>query len=356
MHPFGCPCAVCVMSQQFDQGYAELGAPKGARQAAKRASSPWDSAYKQSAAASQKAAIKAAKARSKAKRKTQTRAPKTREKVQTRAPKTKGQDSWRSSYQTATAASVAAAQATYNPNRVQTRAPRSRQKTTTGAQPANISKAFGQGRVGKAIALRRGKLTRSGQLSQATFPALSSMKSFEGMGIETTPEGHSHPQLPPQTEQEVPNYYAASRQARGLPQLPSDAGETDHEIAKFLVEKTQSDPDKKQTVEETIYVILVHAAQSAYQANDPQQGKVLQGYAQRWRAAIEKAQQAKTNQGQDQSNQQNAESEGETSGFSLSEWTSKPSNSRWLLAGGLLALAYFWNKVTGKTKNRLSPR
>ena len=355
------------MSQQFDQGYAELGAPKGARQAAKRASSPWDSAYKQSAAASQKAAIKAAKARSKAKRKTQTRAPKTREKVQTRAPKTrekvqtrapktKGQDSWRSSYQTATAASVAAAQATYNPNRVQTRAPLSRQKTTTGAQPANISKAFGQGRVGKAIALRRGKLTRSGQLSQATFPALSSMKSFEGMGIETTPEGHSHPQLPPQTEQEVPNYYAASRQARGLPQLPSDAGETDHEIAKFLVEKTQSDPDKKQTVEETIYVILVHAAQSAYQANDPQQGKVLQGYAQRWRAAIEKSQQAGANQNQAQDNQQNTESGGETSGFSLSEWTSQPSNSRWLLAGGLLALAYFWNKVTGKTKNRLSPR
>jgi hypothetical protein len=352
------------MSNQFDRALAELGAPAPQNRPFRQ------SVYRQAAYANQKAASKAAKTRSKTEKKTQTRAPKTREKVQTRAPKTRekvqtrapktrekvqtrapkaqNQDSWRSSYQTATAASVAAAQATYNPARVQTRAPLSRQGAATGKRPVAISKVFGQGRVGKTIARRKGQLSKSGQLSAKFFPNLSSMQNFQGMGIETTPEGYSHPQLPQQLEQEVPNYYAASRQARRLPQLPADAGETDHEIAKFLVEKTQSDPDKRQTVEETIYVILSNAAQSAHQAKDTEQARVLMGYANRWAQAIQKAQQTPAPQ---QSADQN--DQGETSGFSLTEWVQDSSNTRWMIAFGLFSLAaglHFYQKQSARSR------
>jgi len=402
------------MSNQFDRALAELGAPAPQNRPFRQ------SVYRQAAYANQKAAIKAAKTRSKTEKKTQTRAPKTREKVQTRAPKTRekvqtrepkdqNQDSWRSSYQTATAESVAAAQATYNPDRVQTRAPLSRQgaatggsdkdawrtayqtatggssqstasgmtatragakqpltqtrpgmfttgKTGKGAAPAGgkdlqVSKVFGKGPLAKARGRRpgaSGSPSLGGRLSEKYLPAMASMDSFQGMPISTSPQGFSYPEIPQQVAQEVPNYYAMSRQARGLPPLPPESGNNDHEIAQFLVEKVQVDADKRRTVEETIYTILSAAAQSAGQAKDAEQARVLMGYANRWVQAIQKAQQTPAPQ---QSADQN--DQGETSGFSLTEWVQDSSNTRWMIAFGLFSLAaglHFYQKQGARSR------
>ena len=374
------------MSNQFDQAYAGLGmvpdygkASSQQKQQMAAAKAQADYYRKQTAmiGPGQAAAIKAAKAQAaKNKKKQSSSKDAWRSSYQT-ATGGSNKDAWRSSYQTASGASsqstASGMTATRDPRKVfrassvipsQTSAQTATRagakqpltqtrpgmfttgKTGKGAAPAGgkdwqVSKAFGKGPLAKARGRRpsaSGSPSLGGRLSEKYLPAMASMDSFQGMPISTSPQGFSYPEIPQQVAQEVPNYYAMSRQARGLPPLPPESGNNDHEIAQFLVEKVQVDADKRRTVEETIYTILSAAAQSAGQAKDAEQARVLMGYANRWAQAIQKAQQTPAPQ---QSAQQN--DQGETAGFSLTEWVQDSSNTPWMLALALFGLAAGWH-------------
>lgn len=344
MHDPQCRCAVCDMTREFDQAYAGLGDLGGS---AKKPATPGGfntvSSYQSQATAAQNKAIADAKAKAKAKKLAQ----KKQQMVSVRpprpgsAPRPSSPGFYFPKSKTATFAT--------SPSKIGTKPP-SKKKSW------EVSKPFGKGPLsqirGRRGASRSGGSSLGGKLSAKYLPAMATMDSFQGMGISNSPAGYSYPEIPQQVSQEIPNYYAMSRQARGLPMLPPESGNNDHEIAQYLVEKVQVDADKRRTVEETIYTILSSAAQSAGQANDQAQAQMLMSYANRWMQAIQKAQQMPAPAQQQQPQQ---DDQGETSGFSLTEWANDASNTPWLLAAALFGVAFAWHSY-GKRRRAGSVR
>jgi len=109
-----------------------------------------------------------------------------------------------------------------------------------------------------------------------------------GVQVQQANAGYSYPEIPQQVEQGIPNYYAESRQLRGLNAIPEDAGNFARQIGRYIYDSLPSDPDRGGTVEETIANILDYAANRAHAAQDQLNADFLAKIAGKWRQVISK--------------------------------------------------------------------
>lgn len=109
-----------------------------------------------------------------------------------------------------------------------------------------------------------------------------------GVQVQQANAGYSYPEIPQQVEQGIPNYYAESRQLRGLNPIPEDAGNFARQIGRYIYESLPTDPDRGRTVEETIANILDYAANRAHAAQDQLNADFLAKIAGKWRQVISK--------------------------------------------------------------------
>jgi len=109
-----------------------------------------------------------------------------------------------------------------------------------------------------------------------------------GVQVQQANAGYSYPEIPQQVEQGIPNYYAESRQLRGLSAIPEDAGNFARQIGRYIYDSLPSDPDRGGTVEETIANILDYAANRAHAAQDQLNADFLAKIAGKWRQVISK--------------------------------------------------------------------
>ena len=109
-----------------------------------------------------------------------------------------------------------------------------------------------------------------------------------GVQVQQANAGYSYPEIPQQVEQSIPNYYAESRQLRGLNPIPEDAGNFARQVGRYIYESLPTDPDRGRTVEETIANILDYAANRAHAAQDQVNADFLAKIAGKWRQVISK--------------------------------------------------------------------
>ena len=113
-----------------------------------------------------------------------------------------------------------------------------------------------------------------------------------GLSIKKTQSGYSYPQIPQQVEQGIPNYYADSRKDRMLEPIPAEEATFARKIGRFIFEQLPDDPDRGNTVEETIANVLDFAANRALAADDQESADQLIKIGKKWRKAIGKKQAA----------------------------------------------------------------
>ena len=87
------------------------------------------------------------------------------------------------------------------------------------------------------------------------------------LAVKETAGGYTYPEIPQQVAQGIPDYYRQSRSARGLPELPPEAGQLARKIGRYVADMP-NDPDNRGSIEATIAQVLVAAAQAAEQAGD----------------------------------------------------------------------------------------
>ena len=109
-----------------------------------------------------------------------------------------------------------------------------------------------------------------------------------GLAVKQTQSGYSYPEIPPQVENDIPNYYADSRKRRMAEELPADAGGFARSMGRYIFESLPQDPDRGATVEATIANVLDYAAHEATQAQDQTNATYLTKIASRWRTVIGK--------------------------------------------------------------------
>lgn len=167
------------------------------------------------------------------------------------------------------------------PGRRRRRGPMGRR---TGAGTGAARAAIRQ-QVGGFFRSRAGAGARSG----GNFSEIkSALAQRLGVQVQQANAGYSYPEIPQQVEQSVPNYYAESRQLRGLNAIPEDAGTFARQIGRYIYESLPSDPDRGRTVEETIANILDYAANRAHAAQDQLNADFLAKIAGKWRQVISK--------------------------------------------------------------------
>lgn len=169
----------------------------------------------------------------------------------------------------------------------------------------------------------------------------------------------------PSTPMGALDYYNEARKLRGMPALPADAGNTDRDIANYLMQRMVGDEDRRATFEETMYAVLILSAQAASRTGDANAAQAMTQAAEQWkqvvlqqRAQAKKQSAAQTyiaqspngpapvqtqEQGQEQEQEQSQEGEnkeGEVSGWGdLGE--SLSGNTRTILAvAGAFGLAW----------------
>jgi hypothetical protein len=108
------------------------------------------------------------------------------------------------------------------------------------------------------------------------------------LSVKETAGGYTYPDIPEQLEQNIPDYYRKSRQERGLPALPDNAGRMARKIGRYVAE-LPDDPDNRGSIEATIAQVLVAAAQSAEQAGDGGTAQKLAEIGGLWAKKVVKA-------------------------------------------------------------------
>ena len=111
----------------------------------------------------------------------------------------------------------------------------------------------------------------------------SGMPGFPGVSDLPGAEGAGAPALdaPGSQDPSFADHYLSSRDARGLPPLSQQAGQTAPQVAQYLV-NTPDDPDKRDTLAMTAEHILVQAADAASQKGDTAAADRFNAAAQRW--------------------------------------------------------------------------
>jgi len=171
----------------------------------------------------------------------------------------------------------------------------------------------------------------------------------------------------PSTPMGALDYYNEARKLRGMPALPADAGNTDRDIANYLMQRMVGDEDRRATFEETMYAVLILSAQAASRVGDANAAQAMTQAAEQWkqvvlqqRAQAKKQSAAQTyiaqspndpapvqtqEQGQEQGQEQEQSQEGENKEGEVSGWgdlgESLSGNTRTILAvAGAFGLAW----------------
>ena len=174
------------------------------------------------------------------------------------------------------------------------RAPTQRFAASSPARTSAASVAATQQQVAEVAATGEGQkknwLTQSLRLNRSKIKPALSVKQ-----VGTGASAYFRPEVPQEVQEAIPNYYAQTRKDRQLSEIPAEASGSDHEIAKYIVENLAQDPDRRNTVEETIYVVLILSSQQALQSGDFASAKTLMDTAQKWAETLSRA--AKAQQG-----------------------------------------------------------
>lgn len=174
------------------------------------------------------------------------------------------------------------------------RAPTQRFAASSPARTSAASVAAAQQQVAEVAATGEGQkknwLTQSLRLNRSKIKPALSVKQ-----VGTGASAYFRPEVPQEVQEAIPNYYAQTRKDRQLSEIPAEASGSDHEIAKYIVENLAQDPDRRNTVEETIYVVLILSSQQALQSGDFASAKTLMDTAQKWAETLSRA--AKAQQG-----------------------------------------------------------
>lgn len=90
----------------------------------------------------------------------------------------------------------------------------------------------------------------------------------------------------PSTPMGALEYYNEARKLRGMPALPPDAGNTDKDIANYLMQRMVGDEDRRATFEETMYAVLILSAQAASRVGDANAAQAMTQAADQWKQAV----------------------------------------------------------------------
>jgi hypothetical protein len=156
----------------------------------------------------------------------------------------------------------------------------------TGTRPLSAKRAQRQKRRGAGMSGRTltGQNRRKLRFSKINRGAAKGL----GLNVQQAQSGYSYPEIPQQVEEGIPNYYADSRKARMLDDMPPDAGNMARSIGRYIFQSLPDDTDRGDTVEATIANVLDYAANAATRANDAQNAEFLSKVAKRWRKVIGK--------------------------------------------------------------------
>jgi len=304
MHAYNCPCAACEISRIDDDFGAASRRTAAPAPAVQRASAPAATVARPSsgrsvyeeAVARQQAAASASSGRSvyeeavarhggsTARTATVSRAPSQgfRPSSLTQGPVIAARPA------TATRATVSAPSASSGAASAAVR--QSASRVSAASVAASTSKLAEVAAAGEGQ--KKNWLTQSLRVNRDKIKPALSVKQV-GFGA----SAYFRPEVPKEVQEAIPNYYAQTRKDRNLPEVPGEASGSDHEIAKYIVQNLAEDPDRRNTVEETIYVVLILASQQALQAGDFASAKVLTDTAQKWADTLSKAAQAQQGSG-----------------------------------------------------------
>jgi hypothetical protein len=158
-----------------------------------------------------------------------------------------------------------------------------------GARAGGAQGRFGTGAGGAQGRFGTGAGSARGRWGGRKFSEIkSALAQRLGVQVQQTNAGYSYPEIPQQVEQSIPNYYAESRQLRGLNPIPEDAGNFARQVGRYIYESLPTDPDRGRTVEETIANVLDYAANRAHAAQDQVNADFLAKIAGKWRQIISK--------------------------------------------------------------------
>lgn len=213
-----------------------------------------------------------------------------------------------------------------------------------GAQAAQAYKASGgKRRFQPSRMLRPGAGRRFGRGGRKLAPMRFSrirgrLARRLGLKIYKTQSGYSYPQIPQQVEQGIPNYYAESREARMLEPIPQEESTFARKMGRFIFEQLPEDPDRGETVEETIANVLDFAANRALAAGDQENADQLIKISKKWRQSIGKKEAAID---PDAPIEANDDGDGETGVLDILRGPANLSPRNALIAAGSAAAAYF---------------
>jgi len=158
--------------------------------------------------------------------------------------------------------------------------------STSTAQRRTLSAQAQEKLKGTKFAVRPGPAAIRAQIQSKSLRMTPGTSG--ALAVKQTEGGYSYPEIPYQVEQGIPDYYRKSRAARGLPELPTEAGQLARKIGRFVA-NMPADPDNRGSIEATIAQVLIAAAQAAEQAGDSANAARLAEIAGLWAKRVVKA-------------------------------------------------------------------